>query len=174
MLADLFRLTSVRYDHPGVALLTARAQAYYTELYGGPDDTPVDVGEFAPPLGGFHLVELRSSGEPVAMGGWRFVSEPVPGVDRPAELKRMYVEPTWRGRGLARFVLATIERAAADAGARWLILETGRPQTEALSLYRAQGYEPVAPFGHYAGSTTSVSLGKVLLDRPDGADRPGR
>ena len=94
-------------------------------------------------------------GTPAACGGWR-----AHGAD--AELKRMYVSPAFRGRGLARAVLEALERTAAEAGFARVILETGQRQPEAIALYRSSGYEPVPSFGFYAEAPEAVHLGKVV------------
>ena len=81
--------------------MIAAVQDYYRDLYDGPDRSPVEPAEFAPPDGRFFVGYL--DGTPVAMGGWRHVGS-TPGIDaaQPAEIKRMYVAETARGRGLAR------------------------------------------------------------------------
>jgi ribosomal protein S18 acetylase RimI-like enzyme len=66
--------------------------------------------------------------------------------DEPAELKRMWVSPEARGLGLGRRLLRELEQRAADAGARAVRLETNGSLTEAIALYRASGYDEVAPF----------------------------
>ena len=156
-----YQLRPVRYDSPDATALTEQAQLFYVEIYGGPDDTPFTVDEFAPPQGRFYVGYLDE--HPVAMGGWRFspVIAPV-GAIRPAEIKRMFVRADVRQQGLARRLLATLEAAARDAGADWMILETGRPQVAAVALYRASGYVDIAPFGFYANEPDVVSLGKRL------------
>ena len=67
-----------------------------------------------------------------------------------------------RRRGLARLLVAAIERSAAEAGRKRLILETGLRQPEAVAMYRALGYRSVAPFGCYADAEGSLHLGKEL------------
>jgi GNAT superfamily N-acetyltransferase len=76
----------------------------------------------------------------------------------------MYVAPAARRRGLSRLVLAELEATALAAGIDWLVLETGRPQTSAVGLYRASGYTEVdgTPYGHYIGEPDVVHLGKSL------------
>lgn len=155
-----------RYDHPDAQLLTEEVQRFYVDLYGGPDATPFDDEDFAAPNGGFLIGYL--DGVPVAMGGWRFNHEGVPHqARRPAELKRMYVRDGYRGRGLARRLLSALENHAAQAGADWLILQTGRPQVAAVALYTSCGYVPIEPFGHYAGMPSAIELGKSLLEHPE-------
>jgi GNAT superfamily N-acetyltransferase len=156
-----FQLRPVRYDSPDATALTEQAQLFYVDLYGGPDGTPFTVEEFAPPRGRFYVGYLEE--RPVAMGGWRFspVIAPVEAT-RPAEIKRMFVRQDVRHHGLARRLLAALEAGARDAGADWMILETGRPQVAAIALYRASGYVDIAHFGFYADEPDVVSLGKRL------------
>lgn len=150
------------YDHPDAVLLTAQVQQEYVERYGGPDDTPVDVTQFDAPYGRFLLGYLDDA--PAATGGWRAQDASPEGfADGDAELKRMYVVPQARGKGLARRMLAELERDAAAAGRTRMVLETGTMQPEAIALYTSCGYTPVAKFGHYKDSPLSVCLGKSLL-----------
>ena len=155
------------YDDPVSLALIERVQQEYVQRYGGPDDSPLDPAEFRPPDGQF--VVGYDNGRPVAMGGWR-LSETARAElgfqGRVVELRRMYVIPESRGRGLARSVLDHLEMTAADAGADWMVLETGSPQPEAVALYRSSGYQPIAAFGHYATSARSIHLGKRLTLAP--------
>ena len=63
-----------------------------------------------------------------------------------AEIKRLWVSPGVRGLGLGRRLLAAAETAAASLGASLVRLETNGSLTEAISLYRASGYDEVSPF----------------------------
>lgn len=150
---------------PDVATLTEQVQAYYVEIYGGPDDTPVDSEEFTRPRGAFFVGYLDDT--PVAMGGWRLLDRAVGAARRPAEIKRMYVAPAHRGRGFARTLLAHLEESARQAGADGLVLETGEVQPDAIALYRSSGYVDVPRFGYYACAPKAVHLGKILsADQP--------
>jgi ribosomal protein S18 acetylase RimI-like enzyme len=152
------------YDHPDVIALTLEVQAHYSELYGGQgDESFVKVADFEAPTG--HFVVGYVDGVPVAMGGWRRLGDRSGLPSRnAAEIKRMYVAPAARGRGLSRMVLAELETSAQAAGVDWLVLETGRPQASALGLYRSAGYTVVdgTPYGHYVGEPDVVHLGKPL------------
>lgn len=155
-----------RLDDPDALALISDVQEYYVGLYGGPDTTPIDPLEMTRPDGAFFIGYVGD--EPVVMGGWRFAREPIPlPASRPAELKRMYVVPAHRGRGLARALLAHIEQSARAAGADAMVLETGSPQIEAVGLYRASGYTDIGRFGHYRDEADAVHLGKVFTDPPD-------
>jgi GNAT superfamily N-acetyltransferase len=153
-----------RYGDPDVVALTHQVQAHYRELYGGPgDESLVDIADFDAPTGHFvvgYLCEV-----PVAMGGWRRLGDR-PGLPSPnsAEIKRMFVTPCARGRGLSRALLDELEDSARTAGVDWLVLETGQPQTGAIALYHSCGYTTVdgSPYGHYAGQPYAVHLGKQL------------
>jgi GNAT superfamily N-acetyltransferase len=147
------RIDIVAYDHPDAELLIEQLQQDYVVRWGGPDATPVDPAEFAPPHGLFMVG--YADGMPVACGGWRRDGED-------AELKRMYVVPARRRSGIARELLAELERAAAAAGHRRLILLTGLRQPEAIAFYRSAGYTEVARFGYYADAPEAVHLGKEL------------
>lgn len=148
------RIEALPYDHPHSQLLIDEVQQEYVVRYGTPDETPVDPAEFLPPKGRFFVGYL--DGRPLVTGAWRDHSGGT------AEIKRMYVSPDGRGRGLARRMLAEIERTAAEAGIGRLILETGLMQPEAVALYKSSGYTPVPAFGFYAGHELSVHLGKEI------------
>ena len=151
----------VPFTHPDAAGLVAEVQAEYTMRYGGPDETPIDPTMFDPPHGAFFVGYLGDT--PVAMGGWRFRDD-VSAFDQTtvAEIKRMYVAPRARRRGLARHVLAHLETTAQGAGAAVMVLETGIEQPEAIALYLSSGYSPVEGFGHYKWSPKSRYYGKLL------------
>ena len=158
--AAAVELRAVDYTHPDVVALVAEVQQEYVRRYGGPDEAPMAQESFAAPLGAFFV--LYADAEPVAMGGWRTLPEaPVDG--RAAEVKRMYVAADHRRRGLARRLLRELERTAAEAGADWLILETGEAQPEAIQLYQSAGYQEVPAFGHYAGWPGARHFGKRLV-----------
>lgn len=150
------QIKQVGYGDPDASKLISEVQQEYVVRYGGPDGTLVDPAEFTPPSGLFLVGYL--DGLPVASGGWRSHGDD-------AEIKRMYVVPAARHRGLARQLLAELEHTAAAAGHHRVILESGSAQPEAIALYRSSGYTPIAPFGHYAGASGAIHLGKTLPGR---------
>ncbi|WP_348789082.1 GNAT family N-acetyltransferase [Leifsonia sp. NPDC080035] len=85
--------------------------------------------------------------------------------DGSAELKRMFVRPEARGRGLASALLGAVESAAADAGVAVLRLETGPRQPAAIALYERRGYSPIPLFGEYIGDPNSICYEKALTRR---------
>ena len=78
------------------------------------------------------------------------------------EIKRMFVSPSRRGRGIARALLAALESASANAGCTLLRLETGPFQPEALAFYASCGYQRRPPFGKYFDDPLSVFMEKSL------------
>ncbi|HYI56488.1 MAG TPA: GNAT family N-acetyltransferase [Microlunatus sp.] len=158
----MFELRPRPYDHPDVQQLTERAQAYYVEIYGGPDEDPLKAAEFVAPRGGFVVGYL--DGAAVAMGGWTFTADDRG--DRVAKIRRMFVDAAVRRHGLARKVLWHLETEAARHGATMIILATGQPQTAAIAFYRSHGYTDIAPFGYYADGDQVVCLGRELGAQP--------
>lgn len=151
------RIDVVAYDHPDAVRLIDEVQQEYKVRYGGPDTTPVDPAQFAPPRGAFLVGYLDQA--PVACGGWR-------GHETDAEVKRMYVSRAVRRTGIARALLAELESTALAAGYRRMILEAGSEQPEAVALYYSAGYADIPAFGHYAVSPRSIHLGKPLGQSP--------
>jgi len=104
---------------------------------------------------GIFLV-ARDDGRPVGCGAIRMNDGTT------AEVKRMYVEPDQRGRGVGRAVLANLEETARQLGARRLVLETGIHSPDALGLYRRAGFKQIECWGEYTTSPSSVCLEKKL------------
>jgi GNAT superfamily N-acetyltransferase len=156
-----WRIEKVSITHPDAALLVAEVQQEYVARYGGPDETPIDASYFAQPAGAFFVGYLDDG--PVATAAWRLRSDVgLEGVTQSAEVKRMYVVPQARGRGLARLMLAHLEETARAAGAEWMVLETGIEQPEAIALYLSSGYTPIPGFGFYRHSPLSRCFGRSL------------
>ncbi len=78
------------------------------------------------------------------------------------EVKRMYVLPEYRGRGIATQMLAALEHWAAELNCNRCVLETGKGQPEAIALYRNRGYQPIPNYGQYKGIDNSLCFEKYL------------
>ena len=142
-------------------MLIVDLQAHYEEIYGGQDETPFIAAQFVPPVG--YFVVGYADGVAVACGGWRARDDAEPPLrDGDAEIKRMFVRAAYRGRGVARAVLVDLEAAAARAGRRRMVLETGLRQPQAIGLYVSAGYAPMAPFGTYRDAEGSRYYSKSL------------
>jgi GNAT superfamily N-acetyltransferase len=78
------------------------------------------------------------------------------------ELKRMYVAPQERGRGVGRAILSALEAEARKLHLIRLVLETGVRQSEAQVLYQRAGFSRTAPFGEYLDSPLSICMAKAI------------
>jgi ribosomal protein S18 acetylase RimI-like enzyme len=175
------RLARAAFTDETTQALVAEVQQEYVRRYGTPDETPLDPGMFDAPRGAFFLAypDARSGVDSVghgdgldpevavAMGGWRFRDDVHPwGPGTVAEVKRMYVAPVARRRGYARAVLRHLEDTARESGADVMVLETGTEQPEAIAMYVAAGYRPIASYGHYADSPKNRCFAKRLTPWP--------
>jgi GNAT superfamily N-acetyltransferase len=148
------------FDSPEAQALAEAQQAEMLGVYEGEADIgPPRVGAMFEPPDGVFLVVRDDGGTAVACGGIARFDH-----DR-AEVKRMYVVPAARGRGLGRRVLVELEEAAAALGYRGIVLETGDRQPEALGLYRSAGYERIPCYPPYDTRALSLCFEKRLPPR---------
>jgi len=159
------RIRIARPDDPAARPLLDGLADEYAKTYGEKTDGELAVREvvdFVRPRGVFLLAV--SGATTVAGGGL------APLVGDAAEVKRMWTSPLHRRRGLARRVLAALEREALHLGYRTLHLQTGALSDPAIALYRASGYERIAPFGRYRDEPLAVAFEKRLTAGALGAD----
>ena len=139
---------------PAATALFAGLNAEMVQRYPGASPTGMNVAAFEAAGG---VLAIGSVGEtPVCCGGFR------PFDGDTAEIKRMYVAPAWRRRGLSRRLLAFIEAEAARRGFSRAVLETGTRQPEAIALYGSCGWQKIPPYGPFADDPLSVFFGKRL------------
>ena len=145
-----------RIESPGSAAAQSLMAALDEEIlrrYPGEPTHGIEVAEFEAAGGMFAVCYVNDM--PVACGAFR----PFEGS---AEIKRMYVLPSMRGRGLARAMLDFLEAEAERRGFSRAILETGRIMAEALGLYRSRGWTEILVFGPYVGDPKSICFEKYL------------
>ena len=114
----------------------------------------LDADEVAEGRGAFLVAYIDD--KPVGCGAVRRTE---PGV---AEIKRMYVAPRARGRGVGKRIVVELEAEARQLGVRRLVLETGPRQPEAIAIYERAGFVEIPLFGEYIGSQFSVCMAKDL------------
>jgi putative acetyltransferase len=139
----------------GAALITAlnaELSGRYPEVNA--NHFRLDTDEVAEDRGAFLVA--YSANVPIGCGAIRLLDEAT------AEIKRMYVAPEARGTGAARFLLDALQTESRRLGATRIVLETGRRQPEALSLYLRAGFVRVPQYGEYLGSPLSVCMAKLL------------
>jgi GNAT superfamily N-acetyltransferase len=128
------------WDDVDVQRLAAEQQAEVRARYDGKGEpgTPPSASDIS-----VVLVARDDDANALGCGALRVLGDGV------AEVKRMYVAPAARGRGVAKAVLAGLEEAARERGWTTLRLETGPRQPEAIGLYSQAGYRPIEAFGAY-------------------------
>lgn len=131
----------LRIDHPHARALLAQYLEELRVRLGGFDEgrsTSATAAEMDPP-GGQFLV-LYDGPRPVACGGIKSLEKWT------GEIKRMFVVPEARRRGVGRQLLAALEQVAHERGWRRVMLDTAAPLEQAARLYLACGYQQVAPY----------------------------
>jgi putative acetyltransferase len=114
-----------------------------------------DAGAFTPGGAAAYLVAVVD-GRAVACTAWQALGDGV------AELRRMYVRPAFRGRGIARQLIVAVEEEVLAAGRDTLRLATGAALTASVALYQSSGYRQIPAFGEYVGRPTSICFEKLL------------
>jgi GNAT superfamily N-acetyltransferase len=149
----------IRREHLGgdaARKLIGELDAELNRLYPeeGANFLLLDAAEVEEGRGAFLVA--RTGKEPVGCGAVRLRDT------HTAEIKRMYVVPSARGRGIGVQVLAMLETEARRLGARRAVLETGERQPAALALYARAGYVVIPAFDEYAGAHHSLCMAKAL------------
>jgi GNAT superfamily N-acetyltransferase len=150
-----FEIRAVGWDHPGGAALREAQRVeireiYYPEL----DDSEPGTKPSAADIAVFYVA---FDGErAIGTGGLRTIDA------THGEVKRMFVDPAYRGSGVAAQILRTLEEDARTRGWARLVLETGDTMIPAQRFYAREGYTPIPLFGHYIGSDLSLCFGKSL------------
>jgi putative acetyltransferase len=137
-----------------VVALIRQSDALMQSLYPAESNHLVDVDALAQPQ--VHFFVAREAG--LALGCGAFVA----GEGGRAEMKRVFVDPAARGKGIARLIMEALEREAAKLGVALMQLETGIKQPEAIALYRKLGYVERGPFGSYRPDPLSLFMEKRL------------
>lgn len=145
------------FDSEASTALAGALEAELLAIYegdagsGGLPAAPI----FEPVNGGAFLIG-RIDGEAVACGGVARYDEVT------GEIRRMYVVPRERGRGLSRRVLEALEDEARTLGYVLVRLETGKLQAAAIGLYISAGFGPIPRYGPFADDPKSVCFEKRL------------
>ncbi len=118
--------------------MTDEIEELYADREGSIHRVGISIEEMRPPNGAFLV--LVAGGRQFGCGGLKRL-------DRDAcEIKRMYIEPGWRGRGLSRALLVGLEAKARELGYAVARLDTGDRQPEAKHLYESAGYRRIPDY----------------------------
>lgn len=139
-------------DQPDVIALIADLDAFQDSLYPPESRYAMDVSSLKQSNVRF-VVARSADGKATGCGA-------IVLYDGYGELKRMYVQPASRGKGVARDILAALEGAAKAAGVSSFKLESGPNQPEALAFYSRNGYARCERYGHYRDDPNSVFMAK--------------
>jgi putative acetyltransferase len=139
-------------DQPDVIPLIEALDAQMTALYPPESNHLLDIAALSDPAVTFLVV--RNGRKAIGCGallrdprGW-------------GEVKRMFVRPEQRGRGIGKRVVAELEAMARNARLPLLRLETGIHNVDAIGLYRGAGFTECPAFGDYAPDPLSVFMEK--------------
>lgn len=103
-----------------------------------------------------HIIVAYENNIAVGCGAYKIFDE------NTVEIKRMYVPECARGKGIAKIILKSLEKWAAEEGFKNCVLETGKKQPEAMSLYSKSGYKLRSNYGQYIGIKNSLCYQKQL------------
>ena len=137
-----------------IIALIHQSDALMQSLYPAESNHLVDIESLA--AANVHFLVAREEGQALGCGAF------VLGEAGQAEMKRVFVAPAARGKGIARLLMEALEREAAHLGVTLMQLETGIKQPEAIALYRKFGYAERGPFGSYQPDPLSLFMEKRL------------
>ncbi|MGW5560863.1 GNAT family N-acetyltransferase [Micromonospora sp. NPDC003944] len=135
---------------PEIAAMLIAQQRELREADGGLD------GQVFVPHDDVRYLAVVVNGRAVACGGLQALDAET------GEVKRMYVRPAFRGRGIGRQLLAALEECAFRQGHSVVCLETGTYLPAAIGLYTSCGYRQIPVYGEYVGNPYSVCFAKRL------------
>jgi putative acetyltransferase len=103
-----------------------------------------------------NVIVFCENNQPVGCGAFKFYE------NKSVEIKRMYVLPEQRGKGIAHQILNELEKWAKELDYNTCVLETGIKQVEAIGLYQKAGYAVISNYGQYKGVENSVCMQKSI------------
>ena len=83
--------------------------------------------------------------------------------EKKVEIKRMFVQPEYRGKRIGLYILKELELWASELNYPECILETGKKQLEAIRVYQKAGYTITKNYGQYEHIENSVCMTKLIL-----------
>lgn len=148
----MYKLLKANSNHPDFQKLTRLFDDYLVEIDG-------DEKDFFAQYNQIYIDNVIVCYEDEIAVGCGAFKEYEPTV---AEIKRMFVLPEKRGKGIASTVLNALEIWAKENGFQHAILETSNQLTNAISLYQKSGYEIIPNYGQYIDVESSVCMKKIL------------
>ena len=153
----MLELRFVDAENPDLHDLCAALDEYYFSLVG-------EVQNRYAPYNLPHLFNCRvvayEDGTPAGCGAWKKIDETT------FEVKRIYIEPAFRRRGIASAIITALEQDAAKRGYTRAILETAPMTGDSAALYRKLGYHEIPYYGSPAGAENCRCFEKTLGEEP--------
>lgn len=149
----MIRLERTNSDHPDFIALVKPLDAYLAVLDGEDHAFYAQLNKTDKIK---HVIVAYEGELAIGCGAIRQFSEEA------TEVKRMYVSPEGRNKGVATKVLTELEKWAKELGYQKCVLETGKRQPEAIALYKKNGYEIIPNYGKYVNMENSVCFEKTI------------
>ncbi|MDF2923031.1 MAG: family acetyltransferase [Paenibacillaceae bacterium] len=147
-------ITAVQANHPHLRQLVAKLDLELLERYPPEEVFGIDLDD--PSMDQVFFIIAYEDGQPAGCGAIR----PLDG--NCVELKRFFVERSFRRKGVAAALLYCLEEHAKERGFGLVKLETGTEQPESLYFYRKHGFYEIPRYGPYADCPTSLCFEKVI------------
>lgn len=144
---------TVSTDNKDLKDLTDKLDVFFDEEWG---ETARSYQNFHQLSKMAYALICYENGLPAGCGCFKIMDE------QTIEIKRMYVEPACRSRGLASEMLRLLEKAALQQGYCISVLETGKDMKGAVLFYEKQGYEIVENYGDFIGDEICVCMRKKI------------
>jgi putative acetyltransferase len=145
------RLVKTNSDNPDFKILSALFDDYLIDIDGDERDFFASYNNVQLD----HVLVVYEDLEVVGCGAFKKFDE------NTAEIKRMFVHPNHRNKGIAKIVLNELENWASDFGFNSFVLETSPKLTNAIALYGKTGYQLIPNYGQYIGVENSICMQKV-------------
>lgn len=146
------KLLKTNSNHPDFQKITQLFDAYLAEIDGDEKDFFAQYNQIYIE----NVLVCYEDETAVACGAFKEYEPTV------AEIKRMFVLPEKRGKGIASIVLKTLEIWAQENGFQQTVLETSNQLTNAISLYQKSGYKVIPNYGPYVDVESSICMKKNL------------
>jgi putative acetyltransferase len=151
----MITVKAVTTDDPDLHRMIFRLDEDLLQRYNPEDIHGFDFND--PKVKEAFFAVAYAEGVPIGCGGIRPLDQ------ESTELKRFFVESSYRGQGVAPKLLAFLEEEAQKRGHSVVKLETGAPQPEAIRFYGKSGYNPIERFGEYIRDKSSMCFEKRFL-----------
>ncbi len=152
-----FQIVTEDPNQPDILRLLYAGEEFGASLYPAESNHFLSLNELLAPNVLFYVARDSKYGRPLGTGALVLNGDW-------AEIKRMWVEPETRRRGIASAILSVMENAAKNTGIKILRLETGIYNRSALVLYERFGFIQREPFGEYGPDPLSVFMEKSLMN----------